>query len=735
METSPPTAGFSSYLLVIKRRWLPGALVFVTIVPATMLALSLKPPIYNADGQLKFARTNPTSSLTGVGQDIGSLQPLGDKSNPLNTEAEVIRSLPIVQATIGKLNLRNAAGKPLQRSDFLSSLTLTVVPGTDILKVTYKDRDPQRVADIVNTLMAVYLENNIRSHRTQTAAAREFIENQLPQAETQVSEAEESLREFKEANAIVALKEEAVAAVNVVTDLQKVTGSLQAQIADTQAQMKILQGKLGVPPQESVALTALSQTPGVQDVLKELQQVEATLAIEGSRFQAAHPKIATLTAKRTALQALLQERIAQVPGERVTAPDTLQMGSFQQDLTKEIVMLESKHQGLIKQLANLFKTQAAYRQRTNTLPRLEQVQRQRERQLEAAQATYLQLLQKRGEIRIAENQNVGNVQIISSAQVPDKPTDTKTVAYLAATLLGLLVAGGVMWILELRDQSIKTIEQAQYLLEYTLLGVIPRYQFLKKLAGTEAPSELMGDDQDWAGPRYPTIAAAYRILQANLKFLSSDQPLKVIAITSSVPQEGKSTISANLAVAIAQLGQRVLLVDADMYRPIQHRIWRITNETGLSNMLVEQIDLSTVRQPVMPHLDVLPAGVVPPNALALLDSQRMASLVKQFAADYDFVIFDTPPLNLATEALILGKMADGILLVVRPDVLDIGSAKFAKGLLTQSGQRVLGQVVNDVVAKYDPHSNWYFANESYTHHNTAQPRNVPDIFTREGKRS
>lgn len=199
------------------------------------------------------------------------------------------------------------------------------------------------------------------------------------------------------------------------------------------------------------------------------------------------------------------------------------------------------------------------------------------------------------------------------------------------------------------------------------------------------------------------------MLQANLKFLSSDKPLKVILVTSSVPKEGKSTVSANLAAAMAQLGRRVLLVDADMRHPLQHHIWELTNAAGLSDVIVGQAEFDSVVKEVMPKLDVLSAGVIPPNPMALLDSKRMASLIDNFSEQYDFVIIDAPPLVLAADAVTLGKMTDGVLLITRPGVVDSTSAATAKESLERSGQNVLGLVVNGVILENESDSYFYYA--------------------------
>jgi polysaccharide biosynthesis transport protein len=225
-----------------------------------------------------------------------------------------------------------------------------------------------------------------------------------------------------------------------------------------------------------------------------------------------------------------------------------------------------------------------------------------------------------------------------------------------------------------------------------------------------------------------SVSAAYQMLQANLKFLTSDKELKTIVVASSVPKEGKSEVCANLAAAIAQVGRRVLLVDADMRRPTQHHIWDLTNAVGLSNVIIDRVALEEAVEEVMPNLYVLPSGVIPPNPMALLDSKRMASLVETFSQDFDFVIFDTSPLAGTADAAVLGKLTDGIVLVVRPGVVDTAGAKSAKEFLMQAGQNILGIVINGVDVKSEPDSYFYYMEEQLDQPSDALPFARKRIF-------
>ena len=719
MESQEPSLGIQQVLLILKRRWLPALVEFVLIFSAVILALSWTKPIYLAEGKLLLKKTNSTSSLTGLGKEIGNLDPLYAQSSPIDTEAEILHSVPITQQTIATLNLKDEKGIPLKREQFLKKLTVAKVEATDILKVTYKDADPKKAAAVVNTLIDIYLENNILLNRAEVKSAREFIEKQLPQAETTVRDAEVALRRFKEHNQVVALDEEAKSAVTVIADLEKQITEAKSKLADVKPQSEVLRSNLDMNSKEALAATSLSQSPAVQEVLTELQKVRSDLAVGRTRYTEEHPNVVNLKRKEAALNTLLQERIAQVVGNQQAVPvRNLQVVKLKQDLTVDLVKLEAARLGLANQITALSNVQDAYRQRINVLPRLEQQQRELERKLGASQSTYSLLLQKLQEIRVAENQKLGNARRISMALVPEKPIAPRKSLYLGAGfLLSSLISLATALILEAIDKSVRTVEDAKQLFGYTLLGVIPSLGKSKKMTRPNRDSELSVPElvvRD--NPRSPT-SESYRMLHANLKFLSSDKPLKAIVVTSAVPQEGKSTVSANLAVAMAQRERKVLLVDADLYSPLQHHIWDVPNQVGLSNVLVGEVDLKVAIKEVMSNLSVLTAGVMPPSPAALLDSRRMAALIENCTASYDFVIVDAPSLRVAADAPVLGRMADGVLLVVRPGVVDSVSATSAKEVLKQSGQNVLGLVVNGVVPAREPHSYYYFAKEYYAEKN------------------
>lgn len=707
-----PDLNFHKLWLALKRRWFPGTAIFVTVVGLAIPKAFLLKPSYEAKGKLML-KLNHTPSLTGVGQGIGELAPLTQTGNPVSTEIEIIHSIPLVQKTITVLNLRDDNGNPVKPDKLQKKIKVKIVGATDVVEISYTNNEPQKAADVVNTLMNLYGENNINTNRSKVVTAEKFIREQLPQAEANVNQAEVDLRNFKENNQVIALEEETRSAVDVIASLDKQITQVQAELQETNTRSLALQKKVGMNSQEAISRNSLSQSDEINEVIKEVQKVQTQLAIQQTRFSDTNPIIVNLKEKEAALNSLIEKRIKQTIGHpRSVSNEQLQMGEFKENLTSDLVKSEIERIAIASRLNLLNNAKSVYKKRLSVLPKLEKEQRELQRRLEAAQSTYETLLKKLQELRIAENQDIGNSRIIEPALVPDKGSRKAALIIVllggvAATLLSLVT----IIILEVRDISIKTLADVRELFGYTLLGTIPAFE-KKALPRTKEQERTIPELPVRDMPSAP-ISEAYRMLHANLKFLSSDRPPKVIVITSCVPQEGKSTVSANLAVAIAQLGRRVLLVDADMRHPLQHHIWKLTNAAGLSDVLVNQAEFEAVVCDVMDNLDVLPSGIIPPNPLALLDSKRMASLIESFSQNYDFVIIDAPPLIVAADALTLGKMTDGVLLVARPGLIDSTRAVAAKELLERSSQNVLGLVVNGIIVENESDSYFYYAKSNW----------------------
>lgn len=716
MESIEESNNIQKSWLTLRRRWLPALVVFSSVMTLTALVTFLKKPVYEAEGKL-LLKPETTSATTTPGTDATSrtINALTDEtSSTLDTEAEIIRSTPLVERTIATLKLKDPEGNLLKPDSFLDNLKVKKLKGTDIIKLSYRSTDPEEAANVVNQLMQVYLQNNVLTNRAEEVAARVFIEKQLPKAEANVQKISNALRQFKEQNRTVNLAEEAKAAVGLNSELEQQLTQAQGELAEANARAQALRDRVGLNPKQAMAVNSLSQSPGIQGALEEYQQVEGELAVALSIYQPAHPIVISLKEKLRALKSVLGNRVTQVVGRTAAPPEAnLQAGSSQQKLNDEFVAAEVERLGLANQVTTLANKQKSFTQRLQTWPRLEQIQNELERKLGVAQLTYETLLKRLQDTSITENRNIGNVRTVAAATVPDDPVSPrKLLNFAIGIILGSLLAAGTTLLLEALDSSIKTVKETRDLFNYTVLGTIPLLKGAERIGRSEESEQPIPALPVRDHPR-SAVSEAYRMLQASLKFLSSDTKVATIVVTSSVPMEGKSTVSANLALAIAELGHRVLLIDADMRRPSQHLVWEVPNTVGLSNVLVEEDDWQMAIRQEDDNLDILTSGVLPPNPVPLIDSNRMSSLMDTFRSTYDYVIIDTPPLTMTADALILGKKADGVLLVSRPGVVDAGAANITKQALHQSQQNVLGLVVNGVIPENEPYSYYRYSGKGY----------------------
>lgn len=596
---------FQQYWLILKRRWLPSAVVITTIVGLTALVTFQQKPIYETEGKLLFNKSNKISALTGLNSGIGELSGVTQLTNPLETESEIIRSYPILEKTISKLNLKDKRGKPLKVDDLRRSLKVKSIKGTDILSLTYRSTDPQEAVNIINSLMQDYLDSSINNSTAETRAARQFLSKQLPEVEAKVAKAEADVRRFKDENSVISLEEEAKIGVGSIKSLAEQITQGEAAIVDVSTRSSALRKQLALTTDQAVELSSLSQSSGVQQVLVEYQKAQLELAVAKTRLTPNNPTILNLTEKEQALRNQLGRRVTQIVDSSESVPEqNLQIGELKQGLTVDLVKAEVERLALTSRIEDLRKSFLLYQSRLTIIPKLEQNQRALERRLQVAQLTYQQIFKQLQDVQVLEKQTLGNTRVISEALVPERPISPKiALNLLLGGFLGILLGIGTALILEAMDKSLKTVQEAKRLVGYTLLGTIP---LVNKKANNQESQDLpvLNDP-------YSPVTTAFEMLQTNLGFTLVDRSVKVIVVSSSIPGEGKSFVSANLAVALAQIGRRVLLIDADMRRPRQHEIWELSNLTGLSNVIVGQAGLKSCITEALVTLDVLTSGTIP----------------------------------------------------------------------------------------------------------------------------
>ena len=705
------------YFLKLKRRWFPALSVFAITVGTTFFLSSFLEKTYQSEGKILFKK-NTANSLIQLGENTNEFDSLLNTQTPLSTEKLRMTSEPVLQATIDRLKLENEEGEPLSTKGLKNKLSIEIVGGTDVISIEYRDPDPIIASKVVNTLMDVYIKEHVRSNKSATANADSFITNTIPKIENKLEALESRLQGFYEKNQVVDLKEEKRILVSEIGTLNRQISTVGAELQGVKAQATSLQNQLGLDLRQAIAANQLGSTPQVQSILEQLGATETELSQERQRFNDSHPVVASLLEKKRNLKSQLRGLVNQYVGAQISE-GLLQGGNFKENQLEKFINLKIEELSLQTELSSLYQYQQVYLDRAKQIPRLEKQEQALLREVESARSTYNTLLENKSDIDVLIDQQTGNAEVIESGRVPDEGSTGRTPLLVLGVLMGLFLSNITAVLLEMQDRSLRTIPEIKQKFAYQVLGIVP----LDTLQDSHGGVVVQKEPDSF-------ISEIYRMIQTNIKFLPVKQQPKVILMTSSVPGEGKSTVAANLAAAMSQLGRKVLLIDGDLRKASQHHIWQEKNQVGVKDVIAHQTPLAKVVSQPMKQLDLLTSGTIAPNPLALLDSPQMVELVAAARKEYELVIIDAPPLAITADVLTLSKLADGILFVSRPGVVEYESAELAQETIvnTNLSEKVLGMVINGVKPnefdRYSYHAKYsknYFSGstENSSHSKTA----------------
>lgn len=406
--------------------------------------------------------------------------------------------------------------------------------------------------------------------------------------------------------------------------------------------------------------------------------------------------------------AAIANEIGEVFVAQVKDMQRSRFSSSEENLTKQLQLLQDQVAATQQQLEAARQTSPA---QPDEVTRLQSA-------LVQYQNSYANLLKSYEDLRLAQTRLTDNVTVAESAVAPTFPVRPQTLTNtLLAAVVGALLAAGVAFLIEYLDDTVKGPDDITGL-KLANLGLIARVDSKNPEARLVVVNE----------PRAPA-AEAFRALRTNIQFASVDRALHVLLITSAGPAEGKSTIAANLAAALAQAGKRVALVDADLRRPSQHRIFQLPNQSGLTFSLLQDKGAlnGSLRATRVEDLQVMVSGELPPNPAELLDSNRIGQLLDELKGQVDIVIVDTPPCLVVTDAVALSKRADGVLLVVEAGKTRRSALEQSVKTLQQVGGQVLGVVLNKYSLRahggyynYQYYHSYYYASDGKSKHSAAQ---------------
>jgi capsular exopolysaccharide synthesis family protein len=574
---------------------------------------------------------------------------------------------------------------------YLTYLRVQDVRGTDLIEVRFTTPDPALSAFLAAAHTQAYIEANDEARRATDVTAKEFLGQQIKESREQVETAERALARFATEHPNVAVNQEQKTVAQRITDVSTALSRAEEIRLALQGRYDFLTAPTADP------LSYFLDRPGVQKIHLALLDLRADRAGLSERLGPNHPQMSELRRHESELESQLRAEVAQeISGVR----SRLESATLREDQLR-------------RKLGHLEEASIALRDLGTRYDLLKN-------EVETRHALHASLLKQEMETAVNSELTAPNVRVVERPDVSRRPSTPKVPLNLTLGLIaGLVAAGSAVLLCDYFDNSVKSSAEVE-LLQLPMLGTIPNFALARRVsarfgAGSDAANKGDGVSQDPGlivlhEPRSPA-AEAFRALRTAVLFSTPAAPPKVIMVTSAGASEGKTVTSVNLASSLAEGGARVLLVDVDLRRPRCHHVLQVTNERGLSSFLAGQAELESVVQPVEgTSLSFVPAGATPPNPAELVGSARMRDAVEQLRDRYDFVILDSPPVLPVTDAVVLGREADGVMLVVKGYDTPRELVRRARDQLLQASVHLLGAVVNNVDLNWGDH---YFYNRYY----------------------
>jgi capsular exopolysaccharide synthesis family protein len=702
------------FLSILRRRALVVVGVAITVMATVVinLALNQKQPEYEGNFQLLVEPVNDDSSTVDIVKDTTS----SNKSTlDYESQIQVLKSPELMGSVIKQLQILYPE---INYDSLLASLNITRLSETKIIEVSYRSNDPNQIKVVLDRVAKEYLEYSREKKQTKLRQGIQFVEAKLPLAQNRVNQLQKELQTFRQKYDFINPDTQVDLVIGQVRAVTEQRQAVNRDLAQARANLALLQGKNG-------QLAALNSSSLYQQLIAQVRQLDVQIATESTRFQDDNPTLQALKEKRESLKPLVIQEAQRVLGTKLAE-------------------LDNQVQTLEVQSRELAKTEQTLEQKRKQWPILARQYTDLQSKLQIAADSLNRFLSTRETLSIQISQTELGWQLLKAPSKPEYPVAASDLKrnFILGLVASILLGIGVALLLEKLDNTYHSASALKDKVKLPLLGNIPFEKRIPRpqnrinvhsLKENGQQSLLINNQWEKQVPRHQertfaqesplarvpnhliesinkstTVAEqdynnysnqfleALRVLYANIQLLRAERQINSIIVSSAMAGDGKSTVAFHLAQIATAMGQKVLLVDANLRQPVIHTLSGLNNLWGLSNLISTNLPVGEViRQlPYMNRLCAITAGPIPPDPTQLLSSDRMKRLMAEFHNAFDLVIYDAPHLSGLADATLLAPYTDGILMVVKMDKTDASVLDRALDNLKNSRLNILGVVGN-----------------------------------------
>ncbi len=680
----PEEIDLRAYWDTLKRRRFTILACLVVVVTLASVLTMLQPKKYQAETKILTNGTERGSGSDLLSSTIPALGAFADQRH-VQTQVEIIKSWPLLNEAASKAGLEVTNPR---------MIPVKVEGGKDdnVISIIATSTDKEEAMRLADSVAAVYVERNLQMNRSSAHAGRLFLEDQQVKLDSDLEKATKSLRDYQERTGAVGLDAATDNIVKVLTDLEGSRTTADSDRAAAAARAAQIRTALGRTSETITSSESIARNPQIEALLGKIAAFQVDRAGLLKDFAPTSRKVRALDDQIALTQNQQKELVAEI-----LAGKQISINPVHQSLFTQLVDAEGQALAAVARTDGLNRAIARQQADLLRLPEHQYQLAQLQRNVQVTEKTYLAVQDRYQQLRIAEESTLANAQVMEPALKPEFPVSPKTkLNIILAILVGLMLGVGLAALQEALDDSVSTPDDVEKDIGLPLLGVVG----------------VIADPEDRSlvrsGP-FSAVSEAFRMIRSNIKFMAVDRDLRTLMVTSASKGEGKSTTAANLAVALAQDGRKVVLLDCDLRRPSVHKQFGLPNTIGLTNAIVGGAPISEVEHDVdVENLRVITAGPIPPNPAELLDSARFAAVLEDLRGHTDIIVCDAPPVLGVVDASVLGGQTDGVVVVVASGDVDRQAARRTVQMLQQARANPLGVVLNKTARRSATYGDYYY---------------------------